>query len=160
MTLTLRIFVVITFLAKSLITVTPSYAVPLQLTPKAVTIEGKEGVWFPKKQAEKLLWIIEKRLPATEKGLVVAQEELIAAQRNLIVTSSATIDAQSRLILEERARANSAFKLEEQRRIELNDEKAKNDSFFRQPTVWLTIGAITAGVVVFLVKPAYTVNVP
>ena len=113
------------------------------LTPKKVQVEGKDGVWLPADQMEKVLTEVEKS--QKRQALIDAQNLLIDSQKKQISTSSATIALQDKLIKEETKRADDFAKVDEK----LTSEE---HSFLHSEGFWYGFGAFSAGLMFFLIS--------
>lgn len=119
---------------------------PIQLTPKVVTIDGVEGVFLPTVQMQR----VEERLDKLQKT-----EDLVAAQDLVISTSERQERAQLRLsndnaslAVQEKARADELDKLATEQAQKLKDA----DSLSHSPVVWTIVGALTTGIIIYLVR--------
>ena len=107
-------------------------ATTLHLTPKS----SNGGLWFPRDQSEKLLWVIEKQVPNLQK-LTESQQNLINAQKLVIQTSTKTIEVQKSLISEEK-------KLSDDLKADAIKAREERDAWYRSPILWVGVGAAGA----------------
>ena len=66
------------------------------LAPKVLQVEGKAGLWFPRDDADRLLDVLQRKLPALEKT-VEAQDKLIALQKIALTTATTALERQEAL---------------------------------------------------------------
>lgn len=107
------------------------------LHSKSVTVDGEEGVFFPQVDADRVLDILGRTLPAL-KETVETQDKLIGFQSQAIATSSRALSLSILRTSQEHERAEELKSL------------VPNQSFFSSPLFYTVVGATAMGVAVWL----------
>lgn len=100
----------------------------------AHTLNGQEGVWFPKAIAERVLHDVEQRIPKLE-DTVALQDKVIEHQDMVIETSSTALNQALQLNIVTLEYADTAWAL-------YREERAANSSFLNSPMLWSLIGGV------------------
>lgn len=107
------------------------------LEAREVTYQGRAGVWFPVTDAERLLDVVARKLPDA-KGVIRTQETLIDLMRIQVRTATTTSAAKDNVITAQ----------QELNQVILDTLKEdKTTPIWREPALWLTVGATVVGVI-------------
>ena len=126
-------------LSCSLLLIAAMVAAPVVATaaPVALQHDGRNGVWFPRDEADKLLWKIQVEIPNLQ-DTIVLQDQVIKTQLQLIATSSRAQTATERYAERER-------ELRVHFQNAYIDEVKRQDSIWNSSTFWLVVGAAVGG---------------
>jgi hypothetical protein len=125
--------------------------VPLSCKDKvAINVEvvkrgTEEGNWLPKKDANRVFFVLSECLPAYER-LVEAQGRLVSIQARTIQTSSTALALSGDIHEDERVRGDTWKTEALDTRKALAEERDAANSAFRSPVLWFGIGVVAAGV--------------
>ena len=155
------------FLAMSLVTLLPSPAlaeesrpttnqpsvssspsVSLNLHPKKLWVEGKEGVWFEKQEASLILDRLT-LLKDTQALLDDTEEVVTAADKRIAVLEERIKNADSR-VASQKDRADLNEKLATKALDDLED----STSWTRSPVLWMGVGIVGTVIIGVLLKTA------
>jgi len=102
------------------------------LTPRATTIQGAQGVFFPTEQAERLLFVTQTCLPQARRAVAAAEDlrkdalALVESSSKALALSSVTVQNQQQML--------------ELYRTETLELRAQRDSVWSSPVLWFAIG--------------------
>lgn len=118
----------------SLLAVTP---VAAQDQPAAIPYKGAPGVWFPRDTADKLLDVVERKLPAAQ-DVIAAQDKLLDLQLKQIATATTTTQQALDLAAQQEEFATTVQQAYE-------EEVNRNSGLFQQPVFWFAVGVLLTG---------------
>lgn len=109
-------------------------------TPVVIDLDDEQGVWLPANQAERLLDVVERELPAAIRVIKLEQErnDLLRQQVQTATTALA----------EERSISAANRELSDRILKAYNEEVDRNSGLFNEPAFWFGTGALAVGVAV------------
>lgn len=121
--------------AAMLVSSTAAYADDeFSLTPATLDYNGQTGTWFPRDQADRLLFELEFKLPKL-KALVAEQDELSETYEAQITVLRDTATDLKDLAKVDREAANFYKQA-------YNEQYAQNKAWYSDPTLWLAVGFV------------------
>mgnify|MGYP000716471872 CR=1 FL=1 len=126
----------VALLCSVLLASAPAYASrPLEPVPHE--LDGRQGVWFERDDADLVLDALTRRLPAAEQT-VEAQDKLVLLLRGQVRTATSALAVSDELNLRLSQTASVAWQAYE-------EEVESNDSLFEEPILWLIVGLVIGG---------------
>jgi len=124
------------------ITLYPSEAKAQSLSPEPMSIDGREGVWFPRDDADYILDVLTRRIPLA--GQIIEGQTRVINKQQEMIRSSTTALAQTEqmLILQTEQNEKLAQKI-----IELNEE---GTPLIEHPALWAGIGSGVTLIILWL----------
>lgn len=109
------------------------------LETKSVEVDGRAGVWFPRDDADRVLDVVTRKLPAAE-GVIETQKKIIDLQVQQIHTAT-TGWAQSTELNEKQGEfSDTVLKA-------YKEEADRNSGLFSEPVFWTLIGVVAGGLI-------------
>jgi hypothetical protein len=114
------------------------YSTALSASPVPLTNNGKEGVWFERAEAARMLDELTRSLQY--KDIVITQDELIETLKDQVKTSSAIQTRTNNLLLR-------SEELSDHWHASYIKELERQQSFWNDPILWTAIGIAIGGII-------------
>lgn len=123
-----------------------AYAEPAKFAPRVLTIEGKKYVAFPEAEAEELLDVVERQLPAALK-LAETRQQVIEAQVKLLDIQKQLLEAYAARSQEERLVSDLWKSTAESLAQRVEDQEPGALEFIADTLQWIALGVAVYAVV-------------
>jgi hypothetical protein len=112
------------------------------LSPEPMNIDGRQGVWFPRDDADYILDVMTRRIPLAGQ-IIEGQSRIITKQQDMI-RSSTTALAQTEVLLNIQIEQNEKLA---RKVIELNEQ---GTPLIEHPALWAGIGSGVTLIILWL----------
>lgn len=124
-----------------------STSVAQPLSPRSLQVDGKPGVWFPRDDADRLLDVVQRELPAL-RSTITAQGQLIDAQALALRTATTSLALQDDLMQVHLAYSSTVTA----QALKLAEAQQEAQGFFHSPSFHFGLGVTATAIILGIAK--------